>query len=136
MKRFAKLGFALLLTANAPGSFACGVCVEDKIAAVYDHTMVTRAFETGHQVLFCAIEGDIIPSNTLTRELRQALESIPGVDRGSVRVSLEAASLVFIFDPSRASGVALLPMVNRKLVIHGIMLVRLPNRIAGDQALR
>lgn len=125
MRRIAKICFALLLAASVPRSLACGYCVEDRIAAVYDHTAITRALGASHQVVFCAIEGDFIPSNALRREIRHALESITGVDRGSVRVSLDTASLSFTFDPARAPRMALLRTANRKLVINRIKLAQL-----------
>lgn len=40
-----KIAFALGL-ALAPPAWACGPCVEDKIASVYDHAAVTRAAES------------------------------------------------------------------------------------------
>jgi len=136
MKRFANSCFVLLFAASASDAFACGVCVEDKIAAVYDHKVVTSAHDAGHQIVFCAIEGDILPGNTLSHKMRQALESIAGVDRGSVRVSLDTASLSFAFDPARTPRTALIRTANRKLTINGIKLAQLPNSIELDQVLR
>ena len=49
------LGMATAL--QSPGALACGHCVEDKIAAVYDHAMVTRSLAVKHRVAFFAIDG-------------------------------------------------------------------------------
>lgn len=136
MRRCAKICFALLLAASASGALACGVCVEDRIAAVYDHAVVTCTLDAGHQVMFCAIEGDIVPGNALAHEIRRAIESLAGVNRGSVRVSLDTASLAFTFDPARASGMALMRTANRKFVKSGIKLAQLPSNIAREQAAR
>ena len=44
---------AFLVLAIAWGSAqACGYCVEDKIAAVYDHASISRARAAKHQVAF------------------------------------------------------------------------------------
>lgn len=136
MRWIANSCFALLLTTSASDAFACGVCVEDKIAAVYDHKVVTNAYDAGHQVVFCAIEGDILPGNTLSHKMRQVLESIAGVDRGSVRVSLDTASISFAFDPARTPRAVLIRTANRKLAINGIKLAQLSNSIERDQVLR
>ncbi|HKU45280.1 MAG TPA: hypothetical protein VJQ58_00230, partial [Burkholderiales bacterium] len=66
-----------LLVAAGP-AWACGYCVEDKIAAVYDHVVISRALAAKHQVAFMHVEG---------RANRQALEqaaNAAGADRGTV----------------------------------------------------
>ena len=87
---------AFLVLALASGSAqACGYCVEDKIAAVYDHAVISRALAANHQVAFMHVEG---------RASRQALEqaaSAAGADRGSVRVSPDVLTVSFAFDPKR-----------------------------------
>ena len=40
----------------AQAALACGYCVEDKIAAAYDHAVVVRAADRHHQVAFLSIE--------------------------------------------------------------------------------
>src|SRR4249920_2435699 len=90
----------LLLLAPAAAALACGVCVEDRVAATYDHAVVVRSLERKHEVVFLAIEGEIVVSPRLSREIRSAIESASGIDRGSARVSLPAASLSFAYDPA------------------------------------
>ncbi len=74
-----KVAFALGL-ALAPPAWACGHCVEDKIASVYDHAEVTRV-----------------------------AESVRGVVRGSARVPFAALEkqLQYMLAPQ---GVALLTL--------------------------
>jgi hypothetical protein len=87
---------ALLVLALASGAAqACGYCVEDKIAAVYDHAIISRALAAKHQVAFLHVEG---------RASRQAIEraaNAAGADRGSVRVSADVLTVSFAFDPKR-----------------------------------
>src|SRR5215470_13558454 len=52
----ASLGFLLPATASA-----CGACIEDKIAATYDHALIDRAIASHRQVVFVAIEGPLSP---------------------------------------------------------------------------
>jgi len=89
-----KLLFGLLLSTSG-AALACGYCVEDKIAAVYDHAIISRALAAKHQVAFMHVEG---------RASRQALEQAAhaaGADRGSVRVSADVLTVSFSFDPKR-----------------------------------
>jgi hypothetical protein len=80
---------------------ACGYCVEDKMAAVYDHAIVVRALDRRHEMAFFAIEGALAENSRLSLEIQNALESTRGVDRGSARVSLPAGALSFAYDPAR-----------------------------------
>jgi len=75
---------ALLLLALVGGTAqACGYCVEDKIAATYDHAVVTRALAEKHHVVFLHVDG-AVPGR---KALEDAVYSAPGVDRGTARVS-------------------------------------------------
>jgi hypothetical protein len=91
--------FLLSLFAAAPMlAAACGVCIEDKMAATYDHAVITSAVNQGHAVVFAEMIG--VPSSNAaqTRKIIQAFEATPGVDRGSVRVSLNPAAISFAID--------------------------------------
>ena len=101
-------------------AWACGDCIEDKIAAVYDYDVVTRALARKHAVAFFAIEGTIASGEASRRALRGMVESIPGVDKASVRVSIESASLSVDFDPRRVSFASLEQSLSRKLVTKGL----------------
>lgn len=86
-----------LLVAQA--ALACGYCVEDKIAAAYDHAVVVRAIDARHRVAFLSLEG--APHGSQARSLTRAVETIAGVDRGTARISLESGAVSFAYDPSR-----------------------------------
>src|SRR3982750_1452609 len=68
--------FSLLLAAGPAA--ACGYCVEDKIAATYDHAVVTQAFARKHQVAFFHVDG-----TASRRALEQAGYSPPAGGRGT-----------------------------------------------------
>jgi hypothetical protein len=91
----------LLLLVPSAVAIACGHCVEDRVAAAYDHSVIVRALDRRHVVAFFAIEGAIAANSQLSREIQNALESTRGVDRGTARVSLPAGSLSFAYDPAR-----------------------------------
>jgi hypothetical protein len=89
-------------------ALACGYCVEDKIAAVYDHAAVTQARAQKQTVVYFAIDGAIGDARP---QLEKIIYSTPGVQKGSARVSVEAGALAVTFDPRRTP----LPMLQRAL---------------------
>ena len=97
---------ALLLSAQA---LACGVCVEDKIAACYDHAVIQAARGRGQEVAFFAVQGALSPMI-----LKKTLESIRGVQAGTVRVSVENAAVSFAYDPRRTNAVAVADAMEKR----------------------
>lgn len=91
----------LLLALAAPAAWACGVCVEDKVAATYDYAVVQRALAHGQVVVYCEMSG-----RAAEARLRHAAAQVSGVDAGTVRISAEPAALSFALDPARRSPAA------------------------------
>ena len=106
-------GFAFAL--HAPASPACGYCVEDKIASVYDHAVMKKAQGSNHHVVFFHIDGTFVSDSATRRMVEASAGPVEGVDRGTVRVSLETASLSLAFDPHRTSLAAVQRTVDRRL---------------------
>ena len=104
---------------------ACGYCVEDKIAGVYDHAVVTQAIGRKHGVVFFAIDGKLKPGDATRRRIEVLAASAPGVDRGSVRLSMEAAMLAVAFDPRHVPLAQLHGILERRLAGHGLSLMAL-----------
>ena len=126
----AAAGLALAL--EAPAALACGYCVEDKIAAVYDHAVVARALGRKHHVVFFHIDGTLAPGERTRRALEALAESTEGVDKGSARVSVESASLAVAFDPRRTPIVEVQKGLERKLAAKQLSL--LPLRVMDRPA--
>lgn len=82
---------------------ACGYCVEDKIAAVYDHTVITQALANKHQVAFFALEGNFAGTAEERRMIEHIAHRTYGVDMGSAHASPENAALSVAFNPARVS---------------------------------
>jgi hypothetical protein len=101
----------LILLAAAGPACACGYCVEDKIAATYDHAVVTTALAKKHQVVFLHVDGTV-PSRQV---LEAAVYSAPGVDRGTARVAQDLLTVSFAFDPARANLGAIHTRIEKKL---------------------
>jgi hypothetical protein len=130
--RVAFAAAGLLLALQAPAALACGHCVEDKIAAAYDHAAVTRALDRKHHVAFFHIDGTLAPGESTRRALEAIAESSEGVDKGSARVSVESASLAVAFDPRRTSFAAVQKALERKLAAKKVSL--LPLRVMDRPA--
>ena len=109
-----------ILIGLASTALACGYCIEDRIAAVYDYDVVTRALSRNHRVMFFAVEGVIVPGEKSQRALKAAVESLTGVDKGSARVSADPAALSAAFDPDRVSSTAMEGALSRKLAPRGL----------------
>lgn len=115
----------LVLALSASAASACGHCVEDKVAAVYDYAVVTQAQTQRHHVAFFAIDGKIVADESLKRTIESAVRATDGVDKDSVRVSLELAALSFSFDPKRASFASVQKSLEKKLASRKLLLMEL-----------
>ncbi len=105
--RAAVAAASLLLSLQA---FACGYCVEDKIAATYDHAVITRALAQGRHVVFFHVDGAPVG--------RAALEQAAsgrGIEKGSARISPDSLTLALVFDPRLISLVELNALLDHRL---------------------
>ena len=91
-------------------SHACGVCVEDNVAATYDHQVVTHAKTVGNVVVFCEIAGQFD-----ARQLAKLTQRVQGVRAQSVRTSAQPPALSFAFDQTRQSPQAAVDAIQRSL---------------------
>lgn len=116
---------ALLLALHASSAGACGYCIEDRVASVYDHEVVTAALARNHRVAFLAIEGPLAHDEGTRAALAALVESTPGVDKGSARVSVGSATLSFGFGPRRASLARVMSSLETALHKKGLSLLPL-----------
>ena len=110
-KRWHLLLMAGLLASPAWG---CGVCVEDRMAATYDHDLVVRAMDRGHQIVFTDVT-----SRPMTRTewhlLSWTVQSVRGVMKGSVRISKSPMALSFEIDPKATGAATAIREINRRI---------------------
>ena len=107
--RAIKLAAVLLLASGE--ALACGYCVEDKIAATYDHAVVTHALARKHVVVFMHVDGPVASR----RALERAVYSVAAVDRGTARVATDLLNVSFAFDPARTSLGAIHARLEKRL---------------------
>jgi hypothetical protein len=107
--------FASLLLIVSASAMACGHCIEDKIAAVYDYSVVSKAVSEKHAVIFFGVDGPLVVNPATKQFLQTAVSSIKGVDSNTARISLETGSLSVAFDPKTVSYAMLLDGLEKKL---------------------
>ena len=117
---------ALLMLAGE--AWACGVCVDDKIAAVYDHAVLQRAFAAKQTVAFFALDGKLVDDARTRKAIAAYARATPGVDPASVRVSTTLASLGLVFDGRRTSLPKVQESIERRLSALGLTLLVLQVR--------
>ncbi len=111
---------ALMLALQGATAGACGYCIEDKVASVYDYAVVTKALERSHHVAFFGIDGPLVAGEATQRELAAMVEATGGVDKGSARVSVESAALSFGFDPARTPLAKVIKSLDASLAAKGL----------------
>ena len=109
----------------APPALACGHCIEDKIAACYDHALISRAFVRNHQVAFFALDGPLTGSSLERRAITLLAGGARGVEPDSVRVSTETASMAIVFDPARVKLSAVQQAIEARLKPRSLTLLPL-----------
>jgi hypothetical protein len=108
---------ASLLFISASSVIACGHCIEDKVAAVYDHAIVVKAVHEKHVVAFFGIEGPLVVNTASKQDIQKIIGSINGVDLNTSRISLETGSMSLAFNPTLLSYPTLLDSLDKKLKV-------------------
>ena len=106
---------ASLLLIGTTSAMACGHCIEDKVAAVYDHAIVAKAVREKHVVAFFGIEGPLVVNTASKQDIQKMMGSISGVDPNTSRISLETGSISLAFNPIVLSYPALLDSLDKKM---------------------
>jgi hypothetical protein len=107
-----RVAAAAIAASGALAAQACGVCVEDKIAAAYDHAVVERARERGEVVVFAQVRGRGTSADSVGAA-REAAKRVRGVAARSVRASEPLEAVSFALDPRVRSPEAALSAVER-----------------------
>ena len=113
-------GLAGLALAAASPAFGCGYCIEDRVAAVYDHGVITDALNAHHQIAYFAIDGPLPGNGKSRRIIARALASTKGIDAPSLRVSVESASLALSYNEKWTTSAQIIDTLNRKLATRGL----------------
>ena len=118
-------GLALLAIFGTGPALACGHCVEDRNASVYDHVLVQRTLASNHRIAYFAWDGPLARNPAARRQLLVRVEATAGVDQGSARVSMEPEAIAVAFDPRRSDATAIEAALRSKLAPLKVSLVPL-----------
>ena len=111
-----RLIICLLLSCMIVGSaaFACGVCVDDKVASAYDHAVVQDAWKNGKVVVFCELSGPY-PVKELNQKAKAAAKELRGVSQASIRTGKDLAVVSFMLDVSAQPPTAAINELGQRL---------------------
>lgn len=112
----------LWLVLGCGNALACGHCVEDRIAAVYDHALQAQTLARGHRLAYFSIDGLRGDPAGQRQQIERALRAALGVDAGSVRIALDPAALVAGFDPLRQPADRMTHALQRAFARQGMSL--------------
>lgn len=105
MKRSAPLITIVIAVAMPAAVHACGACVEDKVAATYDHAVIHAAIAKRQQVVFVAIDGTVDVRKIRTR-IAAAAPNVRGVVASTLRTSVEPPAFSFAMRPAQTPEIA------------------------------
>jgi len=83
-------------------AMACGICLEDKVAATYDYALVQRALAQQRVVVFAEPRSAV--DERRLKAFAAAAARAPGVESATVKTSAAPASVSFVLDPRRADA--------------------------------
>jgi reverse gyrase len=97
---------AAVATMTAPtAAHACGACVEDKVAATYDHVVIHAAIAKHRQVVFVAVDGDV-DGKKIGAQIAAAAPKVRGVVVGTLRTSVAPPAFSFALDAAQTPETA------------------------------
>ena len=91
--------FAALICMWPLLAWSCGVCDEDKVAATYDHGVISRAAAARQTVVFVTVNASVEPQ-AFARRVASVAPRVRGVLRGSVRTAIAPVAFSFVLDPA------------------------------------
>ena len=97
----------MVVLSFAGSAWACGHCLEDRIASVYDHALVERSQQQGRKIMYLRWDGPVVRDAALSRAMAAAAAGVAGVKALDVRVALEPPTLAVPYDPRRMTAEAL-----------------------------
>lgn len=103
---------AVALAALHGGVAACGVCIDDKVAAAYDHAVVISAVDRHRVVVFAEVSGPR-EAKFLVGAAARAAAAVRGIERSSVRSAIAPAVVSFVLDPAVSDPPAALAAVEK-----------------------
>ena len=125
-RRFSNWLVANLLGLVSLNVLACGYCLEDRIASVYDHVLVAKTKQLNQKMLYLIWDGPANRDEAMRHELISIASRLPGITKGSVRVSLEPATIGLAYQPLKISREQVEALLLQRLKPKRIVVSSLP----------
>ena len=106
--------------------YACGYCLQDRIASVYDHVLVAKTKQLNQKMLYLVWDGPAARDETTKRHLLAIVSRIRGVTKDSVRVALEPPTIGLAYQPSIISRDLIESLLLKELRAMNIVVSVLP----------
>ena len=106
---------------------ACGHCLEDRIASVYDHALASRSAQQGQAMMYLTWDGPVAHDENTRKRLLEQTAQVPGVVHDSVRVALEPATIGLAFKPKQTNRDAVETALKQRLAKSHISASSLPD---------
>ena len=123
LRRSLLASFLFLLNWNV---FACGYCLQDRIASVYDHVLVAKTKQLNQKMLYLVWDGPAARDETTKRHLLAIVSRIRGVTKDSVRVAFEPPTIGLAYQPSIISRDLIESLLLKELRAMNIVVSVLP----------
>jgi hypothetical protein len=123
LSHWATANFFFLLSFNV---LACGYCLQDRIASVYDHVLVKQTKQLNQKMLYLVWDGPADHNEKTRLTLIGITSRIKGVSKGSVRVSLEPPTIGLAYQPLSISSEQIETVLLQKLRDKKIVISLLP----------
>ncbi len=119
--RRAGVAVAVVICASARAAVACGVCIEDKVAATYDWNVERHAAAAGHQVVYVEVAGPVV-AKEVARAATNAAPRVAGVQAASIRTSILPPALSFALDPGKSDARTAVSALQARMGVRGLEL--------------
>lgn len=114
--------WAAALALAAADALACGHCVEDRVAAVYDYGMEQEARGAGRGIAYLGVNGRQAQTPRAANLVREALQHRPEIAAGTVRTSVTPAAAAFAWGGEAQALPAIIDALNGELGPAGLHL--------------
>ena len=125
-KPWRSASLACAMACLTPVAMACGHCMEDRVASVYDHALVEHSKKSKQLMMYLVWDGPVDRTAATRQWLLKALGGVPGVTAKSVRVSLDPPTMALAYDPVHTSSADLEKAIQGKLSAKGLTASALP----------
>lgn len=116
------IALAIALLAAAPPALACGHCVEDRVAAVYDYRVEQEAGRQNLRVAYLGVNGPRAESEAAAATVATALRENPAAVADTVRTSVSPAAASFAWRGDDAALLGAMRSANERLAAAGLKL--------------